>query len=294
MQIQEPEFCQYCRGRCDQDMSDLEAMNAFFIYPSEPANLSLTVSQAVCELQKYSSHSRWESWETLKTGGRIIFCRICQAIRSADGVIANITTLNFNVLFELGHLLGLRKPVLPIRDTTYERDRALFDELGIFDTLGYEDFRNSQELSSLVQKWSKKLPAVSAAPGINSQQPIFCVKSPVETDGSLRLMSSLRKSWFRFRTFDCSETPRLSMHEAYRQVLSSTAVVAHMIDPERTGAKVHNARVAIVAGMAMAAEKRVLVFQEGAFVQPIDYRDVVIPYTDHETIAYFVEDLVSD
>jgi ABC-type cobalamin/Fe3+-siderophores transport system ATPase subunit len=34
--------------------------------------------------------------------------------------------------------------------------------------------------------------------------------------------------------------------------------------------------------------------QEGAFVQPIDYRDIVIPYTDANTIPYYVENIVRE
>jgi len=209
-------------------------------------------------------------------------------------VVANITNMNFNVLFELGYTIGLRKPVLPIRDTSYESQRKQFDEIGIFDTLGFEQFTNSLDLVRLVKDRPAGSAPVYADPELNRGQPIFLIRSPIDTDGSVKLFSCLKKSWFRFRSFDSRETPRLSLHDAYKQVVSSVAVVAHLIDPERTGATVHNARAAFVCGLALAAGKHVLMIQEGRVSQPIDYRDIIIPYTDANTIPYYVETILRE
>jgi len=110
----------------------------------------------------------------------------------------------------------------------------------------------------------------------------------------VKLFASLKKSWYRFRTFDSRETPRLSLHDTFKQVLSSVTIVAHLIDPERTGAIIHNARAAFVCGMALATGKHVLMIQEGEVSQPIDYRDIVIPYTDSNTIPYYVENILRE
>ena len=98
------------------------------------------------------------------------------------------------------------------------------------------------------------------------------------------MLSVLKKSAVRFRTFDVAETPRLSLQEARRQVESSVAIAAHLLTPARIGAKVHNARCALVAGLAMATGKAVLLLQEGDLVQPIDYRDIVVPYRSFDQI----------
>ena len=273
-------------------MSNLSPLTGFFIYPSEPPLLAQTISETVRHLQNHSSERAYKSWEGLNVGGQIIFCEICKAFRSSKAIIANITTLNFNVLFELGYALGLGKPVLPVRDTSYERDKELFDELGIFDNLGYEDFKNSSDLVRIVLKKEFSTPFRSIQPQINRQQPIYYLRSPIENDGSVKIFSCLKKSYFRFRSFDSRETARLSLHDAYREALSSIAVVGHLLDPERKGAKVHNARVAFVCGMAMAAQRHVLILQEGSAAQPIDYRDVVVPYEDISTIPPVIESLV--
>lgn len=289
-----PEYCRYAAGQCDQHMPKDAQLEAFFIYPSDPTHLARTVSECVRQLREHSSPQSWKSWEDLNIGGQIIFCEICKAIRSAKMVVANITTTNFNVLFELGYAMGLGKPVLPVRDSSYgkEKDRKLFDEIGIFDTIGYEDFRNSNELLSLVTSKRPFSPAIDIKPKTNRQQPIYYIRSPIDTDGSVKLLSCLKKSLFRFRSFDAREVSRLSLHEAFKQALSSLSVVAHLMDPNRTGANCHNARAAFVCGMALAAGQHVLMLQEGVALHPIDYRDVVIPYEDPSIIPYQVERIV--
>jgi len=273
-------------------MDVIPPLEAFFIYPSQPSHLARTVSECVRQLQEHSSKESWKSWESLFVGGHIIFCEICKAIRVSKIVVANITQTNFNVLFELGYAIGLRRPVLPVRDSSYEKHKKLFDEIGIFDTLGYQEFANSKELLSLVRSKRVYSPVVPTRPDPNKRQPIYYIRSPIDTDGSIKLLSCLKKSYFRFRTFDSRELPRLSLHEAYRQVLSAITVVAHLIDPERIGATAHNARAAFVCGMALAAGKHVLMLQEGSNPQPIDYRDIIISYEEPSIIPLYVEKIV--
>lgn len=288
----EPGFCAYVPGPCDQDLSSDRSLDAFFVYPSDPPHIARTIAECVRLLGEHSSPNRWSTWEGLAVGGQIVFCEICKAIRASKRVVANITTLNFNVLFEVGYALGLDKAVLPVRDSSYERDRKLFDDIGIFDTLGYENFSNSKDLLAIVNRERRVTRPIFQRPNPNRQQPIYFLRSPLATDGSIKLFSCLKKCYFRFRTFDPREIPRLSLHEAYRQVFSSASVVAHLLDPNRTGASAHNARAAFVCGMAMAAGKHVLMLQESHASQPIDYRDVVIPYSDPSIIPFQVETLV--
>src|SRR5205814_1911835 len=104
-----------------------------------------------------------------------------------------------------------------------------------------------------------------------------------------QLMATIKKSALRFRAFDAQELPRLSLHDARDEVGQSLGVVAHLLDPEREGALVHNARCALVCGLAMAEGKVVAMLQENIVTQPIDYRDVVIPYGRVEKIPALLD-----
>src|SRR5262249_3690679 len=156
------------------------------------------------------------------------------------------------------YALGVGVPVLPVRDTSNIRDAKQFEELGILDTFGYFDFRNSQELQAGVLAKTGAAPLAVQAPALNTEQPLYVVKSPIENDGMIKLMSVIKKSRVRFRAFDTREVARISLHDAYKQTVSSRAVILHLLNSDIRGAEVHNARCAFIAGIAMAAQKRVV------------------------------------
>jgi len=189
-------YCQYCSGPCDQEWAKLEPTTGFFVYPRDPVSISSTIGKAIKDLKSHSSNTSWMDWRKLPIHGKIIFCEICKAICLTGVVVSDITTLNFNVLFELGYAIGEGKPVLPIRDTTYERDHALFEALGIFDTIGYKDFQSSRDIVSVVTKPKPSSVIKDQNILVNRQQPIYYIKSPIDTDASIKLNSSLKKGAF--------------------------------------------------------------------------------------------------
>lgn len=291
-----PEFCEYAQGPCDQSFSGTRHSDALLLYPSEPEIIAHTVETAAEQLKNSAGERTWMTWRELGAAGRIIFCQICKAMRFSKLVIADVTTLNFNLLFEIGYALGLGIPVLPIRDTSYARDERTFEQLGLLDTIGYLDFQNSTELLNSVLSRADAVPPFGQIPQINKEQPLFVVKSHLQNEGMVRLMSALKKSGLRFRTFDPRESSRLSLHEAHKQVHSSLGVLVHLVGEGRTGARVHNSRCALVAGLAMAAGKNVLMLQEqevrSRATQPIDYRDVVRHYSNPKKIPDILIPLV--
>jgi hypothetical protein len=287
-----PAYCQYAEGPCDQNFATAIKSHALFLYPTEPGTIADTIESAVTGLNLTASDKRWITWKHLAITGQVIFCEVCKALRFTNLAVADVTTLNFNVLFEVGFALGLGIPVLPIRDTSYVRDQKMFDELGILDTFGYLDFHNSQELQSGVLDRQTLAPVGIQPPPLNSAQPLYVVKSPVENDGMVKLMSIVKKSALKFRTFDPKELTRISLHDAYKQVMSSRAVILHLLAPER-GETVHNARCAFIAGMAMSAQKHVLMLQEGVAKHAIDFRDVVKSYAKASQLLDLMTPLIA-
>lgn len=273
-----PAFCAYADGACDQSFTDAPRPDGLFLYPSDPIIIASTIEESVQHLKRAAGAKRWLTWKDLGVLGQIIFCRICKAIRFADVVIADVTNLNFNLLFEIGYSIGLGIPVIPVRDTSFVKDSRIFSELGLIDTLGYCDFENAWQLSSKILATGRPSPVWPQAHALDKERPLYVMKSPVHTEGMVRLMSSVKKSGLRFRSYDPRESARLSLHEAYKQASESLGVVVHLMSPERYGAIVHNGRCAFVSGLALAMGRRVLMLQETRVAQPIDYRDIVLCY----------------
>jgi len=298
-----PSLCEYANGPCDQTFNDASYCDALLLYPSEPEIIAHTIEDAAKLLQSTATYGlrgplHFRTWKDIGISGQIIFCRICKAMRFATVIAADVTTLNFNVMFEIGYALGLGVPVLPIRDTSYIEDSKLFGQIGMIDVLGYIDFANSAGLAESLTRRLNQQPVFPQPPPINREQPLFIMKSHIQSEGSVRLMSAVKKSGLRFRSFDPRESARLSLHEAFKQVHSSLGVIVHLVAPSRTGSVVNNSRCALVAGMAMAAGKRVLMLQEVGTksdqAPPIDYRDVIRTYSNAKTISDLMIPLVKN
>jgi hypothetical protein len=289
-----PPYCEYAGGACDQVFDDAIVSDGFFLYPNDPTIIAATIEEGVRTLRRIPGERVWKTWKDLGIAGQIIFCQICKTLRFTHVAVADVTTLNFNLLFEIGFCLGLGVPLIPIRDTSFVRDHKAFDELGLLDTLGYLDYHNSRDLAEYVHERAKSasVPVLGNVPPENREQPLYVVKSHIVNEGMVRLMSTLKKSGLRFRSFDPRETPRLSLSEAFKQVHSSLGVVVHLVSPSRSGAVTQNARCAFVAGMALAAGKKVLMLQETEVRQPIDYRDIIKTYSNPRQISDLIIPLI--
>lgn len=278
-----PAFCQYASGKCDQTFDGTSPLDAFFLYPSQQPIIAETIEEAINKLRGIPLTVA--GWKDLHPAGKVIFCAICKQLRFSKVAVTDVTTLNFNLLFEIGYAIGLGVPVLPIRDTTLIKDNHAFTELGILDTIGYIDFQNSLDLAENVRQRLADAQRFQAFYELNQEQPLFLMKSPVTTDASVRLSTTIAKTGLRARAFDPVETTRISLHDAVRQVKSSLGVIVHLLDQNRKDAAVHNARCALIAGLAMSSEKLVLLLQEGdQQPQPLDYRDLIQSYTSAKQI----------
>lgn len=286
------QYCQYAAGPCDQQPVRSND-STFFLYSSQPGEIAATIEAAVDRLRTIRPTCQPSTWKHLDSPGQIIFCEICCAMRQASTVVADVTTLNFNVLFEIGFALGIGLPTIPIRDTSYGSDGRLFDQLGMLDTLGYLDFTDSGGLAAGL---ANRLPGRSLQPverRPESTSPLYVLRSPIPTDGDTALLSAIKKSGIKFRAFDPSETKRLPLPDARRQVAKSFGMIAHLLGRQRREVGlVHDARCALVAGLALAQQQVVALFDGSESQWPIDYRDIVIPYSDTHHIRSLLEEPV--
>lgn len=275
------EFCQYINRNCSEAFPSAQHETTLFLYPSHPELGAATIENAAELLQKKHSARAYKTWRDLKSEGKIIYCEICKVIFSSAFCVCDITNLSFNVLFEIGYIMGLSKAFIPIFEKSYAQNKKLITQIGLLDTVGYKEYVNSSEIVNIVESGHPGV-AVQRNVKIDTFRPLFYMKSPVDTDGSLRMTSMLKKSYFRFRIYDAKERYRLPLNKAVDEVCQSRGVVVHLLDPRRQEALVHNARCAFVAGLAMASQKRIVMIQEGKFDNPIDYRDIV---SEYETVA---------
>jgi nucleoside 2-deoxyribosyltransferase len=75
------------------------------------------VSSAVSRLNASSRAIELSTWEENDVAGRFIADPILAEIDAGDVLVADITRLNFNVVFEVGYAIGRRKRAYLIRNS---------------------------------------------------------------------------------------------------------------------------------------------------------------------------------
>jgi hypothetical protein len=266
---------------------------AFVAYPSKPFEIGSTIQRAVRELKPDRSAPLLETWEQNDIAGRFLATPILSKIDGGDVLIADITALNFNVVFEIGYAIGRRKRAFLVRNRSLVGSDELIREIGIFDTLGYREYENSSELAAVLRSISdaEPLPLPNA---VNTASPVYLVLPRAKTDVEVRLTSRIKKARLMFRTFDPDELGRLPAGEAIDNVARSHGVVVPLLAKHRTGAQVHNFRAAFVAGLTLSMERELLLLQDGQDPIPLDYRDLVKSYRSMEQIDVHVADFAAE
>jgi len=269
----------------------------FVAYPSQPPLLAETIRSAINEINKGNRVSL-KSWEDCKVGGKVVIEELCRSIDQAEIFCADLTDLNANVMFELGYAIATNKRIWLMLDASFSVAKTQFDQLRVLTTIGYAKYCNSSELTT---KFYRDEPYADLENTIFEQairpnliptigQKILYLKSLHDTEAAIRIsqrIEQLRTPETEVIVDDPKESTVQSLTWYGTQVYSSFGVVCHLTSPSRSGAPLHNARYALVSGMAQGMHVRLLMLSEGNFLAPIDYRDLLYHYeTASEAVGY--------
>jgi hypothetical protein len=261
----------------------------FIGYSSQPAQVGTTIETAAGAMR--SSGREISTWRQLDIPGHFIIDKVLEGIDSADLVVMDITKLNFNVTFETGYALAKQKRVVLTMNRSLNNDQKAIDALGIFDTIGYEPYENSDELANAISTRNAsqgiRLPSLE----VDRSAPLFLLDTLHKTDSSARTKSLIKKTRIRHRSFDPAEQSRLSALEAFRNVSSSLGIVIHLIGANARDQMNNNLRGAFLAGIAWALNKPLLLLQEGDDPVPLDYREFVSLYNRPTDIDAHIAEL---
>jgi hypothetical protein len=174
---------------------------AFFAYPSGPNDVAQSIRMSIAAFNAASEGFHLDGWEKNDISGLPLVDPIFSKISEGIFLAADITYLNENVAFEIGYAIGSRKRSLLFVNRTHVGDRELANSVGIFDTLGFEQYDNSTELNSLLIKRTNFDP-IDFEVSVNHQQPVYIIEPPRKNDAHLMLVSRTKKG-ASFRQFSC-------------------------------------------------------------------------------------------
>jgi len=209
-------------------------------------------------------------WSALDTSGHPIAKSVEAWIEDADTVVADVSTVNDNVTYELGYAIGARKSVRLIRSTHI--DFTPVKDVGLLDTLGYDGYDLALALGAILRKSDANphWPQIEK----NKDQPVFVLQPPTPTAHSLRATSSLKKIVrVRFRSFNPSEVSRLNASEAYEQATSSYGVIVFWDGADHPAARRNNQRASFIYGLARGRGIPCLLIAHQNMALPLDLED---------------------
>lgn len=252
----------------------MAAIQGLYAYPSNPQAIGGTIEAALDTLKSTQGDQSIVSWKALDIFGNFITEEILERIASSDFLIADVSSLNCNVTYEIGYAIGKQKRILLTKNKSLKESQCTITDVGIFDTLGYKEYVNSQELAGFVRGIQDVTPLDLTKP-INQKAPVYLLDARYKTDWITRIVSRIKKARYTYRTFDPNESPRLSAYDAIQQVAQSYGVVVPLLSPGTIDDYTHNMRGAFIAGLADGMGKVLCILQDGDAPVPVDYRDFV-------------------
>lgn len=257
---------------------------AFVAYSSRDFSLAGVIAEGVAKANRMSGKRlRYAPWEFNDIAGNPLISPILEGIDSSKFVVADITYLNQNVVYEIGYAIGKSRRCFLIRNSQIEGDKRVAREVGIFDTLGYETYTDADALAASLTAYVEPKP-LSFSTALDRLAPVYVVESPIKGGVNTVMTSRLKKARYKYRSFNPAEDARLSAADAIRQVASSAGVLLYLLDGNQETNFIHDIRTLFVAGLAHGMAKPTLILAHSSADIPLDVRDAVKRFARAEDI----------
>jgi hypothetical protein len=260
-------------------MDDLPT--CFVAYPDDPPDLAETTEEAIRHLNEggvVTAHG----WKSTSIGGTFIISEICSWIDSHQIFIANLTDLNQNVLFETGYAIAKKKRIWLLLDPDFKQSSLLFQRFQLLSTIGYCKYSNSRHI---VEGFYRDAPyktldntlyraTIGSILKPGDKKRLLYLKSVTDTEASVRLSRLALRSPVPLIVDDPAEVSTQTLTWYAQESNNAFAVLAHLLSPYYERCRLHNAKCAVVAGLAYGMDKPILMLAQAPFTAPIDYRDL--------------------
>lgn len=277
------------RGRNEMS-GNASVETAFIAYPSEPHAIGQLIESAKTKLNQDLRYA-FRTWKDTDNWGDHLIYPLLEDIERSERFFADITRVNFNVIFEIGYAIAKGKRPLLLINGGINNDRSIYERAGIFDTIGFKEYQNSDDLSSIFSSAEVKKTFKTSMP-IDRRQPIYVILEPTASETSARLISRIKKSRIRYRSFDPNEDFRLSVITAVEATSQSLAAVVTLLSEEDKGYQEHNIRSCFIAGVAFGLGKRLFIAQSIDGPDYLDIKDMLIRYRAPDDLNEKIDELL--
>lgn len=258
------------------------------------------MSTAASELRAVGLSAR--TWREMNPSGQILIDAITRSIDESNTVVAEISSMNRNVLFEAGYALAKSKRLLFAIDESLESARRLWDGVQLFSTIGRLNYHgNGHDLSKLVESSlstssasESLLTSILAEAKLPQSNAVFAPTVPVRFQAADMLDKELGNRG-TIQVLASGDDLGLAPLAYYAgEIARCSAAIFHLMNPDRTRGTEHNARSSFLAGLAYGWEVPVLMVAESEYVSPLDYRDLLFNYSTAAQMVRHVDDWLAN
>jgi hypothetical protein len=147
---------------------------AFVAYSSRDPTLADVIARAVAKANAQHHFVHYTPWVFNDIAGVPLVSPIIEGIEESAFVVADISYLNPNVVYEVGLAIGKAKRAFLIRKRGFEGDKRIGQAAGIFDTLGYEEYGSADELAQRLVSHIDPKP-LDIPTSLNRMAPVYVV-----------------------------------------------------------------------------------------------------------------------
>lgn len=240
-----------------------------------------------------------ETWEDMEVTGGFMIGAIQGRIRECTTVIAEVSDLNWNVLFEVGYAIAQNKRVWLLVDTTDQDATRNWKSLGLLSGIGYADYQGDSE--SMAAQFVAELSASSSRPTVWEEitaslhvtpdsRTLFYFPTSLRGDAPRNIDRALtkRKSLAVLRA-DEDERGYAPLAWYVELAVKAAAALVYLLAPTRTRATLHNARASLIAGIAAGLDRSVLLVAERGFSPPIDYQELLHVFSSARKVTEHID-----
>lgn len=278
----------------------------FFAYPSEPKYCGEAIEELIEKVnESFNGTTNLSSWVSLRVNGKLIISEILDAIDNCDYFCADLTSLNDNVLFELGYAITKKKPIWLVIDKSNENSNKKFKELGFFTTVGYSDYTNTSQLynsfceEEVYSSTNTLFDSIFASIDIEqSEKALFYIKSQIDTNYSQDIINEIERLKLPYTLDDPIETKVQQLTWYFEQIFSTPAMLVEFSSSHRSGYELHNTKCAFISGLALGNGLDLLMVAENPHPTPVDYRELLKKHDNRQecnkNVIPFLESVKDD
>ncbi|MBU1751252.1 MAG: nucleoside 2-deoxyribosyltransferase [Chloroflexi bacterium] len=259
------------------------SVDCFFAYSTRSPELVETVEAAIERINKLGV-VRIIGRRSLGLAGKVILSAVQRAINDSDLFICDLTCFDLDVLFELGYAIARDKKVWITLNSTYPQVVKNYQRLSPLAGIGHSTYQNSYEMEQrflseepFLDKTTLYKDVIRSLVQAQSTPVLFYLQSEVRTDASIGLARRLQNLDTDLVIDDPLEVASHPLAWYVQNVDHAYAVIAHLIDQDResSGTLFQNAKYSLVAGVAHALGKPILMLAHAPFTLTIDYQHLL-------------------